>query len=531
MGESKTNISLNIYTEPWIDANLINGHKERLSIRDCFVRAKEIYSLFIEDAQYALDNTVPYTMLTLILARTFMPGQDEKLEMLKEDGFDIESIDDYILSCEQKGISFDVFDEINPFLQDAKYQTRQDKKPKTQTVGRLEPFMVSGNNTVFYHSRDFNTNGKPVQDTLRMTPPQYIASVARNYMYHNSSGNSCGTGYSPANPPLHCIIHGRNLYETLILSIPKNLCGVPLWERKYDMTVPEIIKEYGHLDYISAAFLPTVSIRFGEIEDAKVKSIWYRGSIYKDKDKEKEKPKEFIAEYRVKSETGMNMLFLKSSKKSSDSDEDVYFPAMLTTKADLTSTILQIMQAVDRTGDKDFIEKAREEYLLNDKFQFVVYGGILSTTDTEPFSTTFNIPIPAALLDDKVNGYVKEIAKCIEYALTRLQMNLLSMEREICRGSVQKESGTIRTITRHFAEYACDQLVPNAFLHDTWIEKITKEPTDEILGEICADICFKAEEAFYSYRANDIRIVTKYAAYLSRALKEVSQGADADVKR
>ena len=97
MGESKTNISLNIYTEPWIDANLINGHKERLSIRDCFVRAKEIYSLFIEDAQYALDNTVPYTMLTLILARTFMPGQDDKLEMLKEDGFDIESIDDYTL--------------------------------------------------------------------------------------------------------------------------------------------------------------------------------------------------------------------------------------------------------------------------------------------------------------------------------------------------------------------------------------------------------------------------------------------------
>ncbi len=522
----ETKISLDVYRDPWVDANFVDGHKERLSLHDCIVKAKDIKSLYIADAKFALDHAVPYTMLTLILARVFMPNQDNKLEMLETDSFDIDKIDAYIADCEKNGISFDVFDEHRPFLQNSDYQKFLESKPKSKTVGMLEPLMVSGNNTVFYHNRQYNTNGQPVQDTLRMTPSQFIVSVARNYMYHNGSGQSCATGYAPANPPLHCIIHGRNLYETLIISIPRNLCGVPLWERRFDMTVPEITERYGHLDYISAAFLPTVSIRFAETEDGKVKSIWYSGNIYKERDKEK--PNEFADMFKVKSETAMNMLFLKSNKKTTEDGAAEYYPAGMNQTADITTTKMQIMQSFDKTGDPGFMESAIEEGLIGTNFQFVIYGGLLTATGIEPFGTVFDIPIPAVLLKPEVTVQVKRIVKYVEIAASQLHKALHDMEREISMGNQLKESGTIRTIVRHFSEYACDELVPNENLHGTWIEQIIKEPTDKKVINICEDICFKAREAFYSYRTNDIRVSSKYAVTLNKSLKGLLQGETVD---
>ncbi len=527
--QEEIKLRLDVYRSPWIDANFVDGHRERLSLRDCIVKAKEIKSLFIADAKFALDNSVPYTILTLIIARVFMPSQDDKIEMLEADGFDIERIDAYISDCEKSGISFDVFDEHRPFMQDADYKRFLDSKSKSKTVGMIEPLMVSGNNTVFYHNRSFNTNGRwSAQDTLRMSPPQFIASVARNYMYHNASGQSCGTGYTPSNPPLHCIIHGRNLYETLIISIPRNLCGVPLWERRYDMTVPEIVERYGHLDYISAAFLPTVSIRFAETEDGKVKSIWYYGNVYKEKDKEK--PKYFTDMFRVKSETAMNALFLKSNKAAAEGEDAVYYPVGMNQTADVTATKMQIMQSFDKTGDEDFIESAIEEGLLGTNFQFVIYGGLLTQQGVEPFGTVFDIPIPAILLKPQVSTQVRKLISYVDAATSNLLRCLCDMEREITRGNQLKASGAIRTIVRHFSEYACDELVPSEFIHGTWVERLAEDPTDKTVIDICEDIYFKAQEAFYSYRASDIRVAFKYAAIFDKFLQGLLPGVGDEKK-
>ena len=533
-----TKLRLNVYRDPWIDANFIDGHIERVSIRECLVRAKEIRSLFIADAKYYLDHTVPYTMLTLFLARVFKPNHDDKLDMLKAGSFDVAMVDEYIEACEKNGISFDVFDEYRPFMQDADYQVWQGAKPESKSVGILDPYMVAGNNTVFYHNRDFNTNGEPVESILRMTPPQFLASVARNYMYHNGTGQSCGTGYSPNQPPLHCIIHGRNLFETLILSIPRNLCGVPLWERRYDMTVPEIINEYGHLDYISAAFLPTVSIRFGDIEDGAVKNVWYCGNIYKENKKLKKKankeeaPGAFRDSFRIRSETGMNNMLLmrRANQKNAEEETPEFYPATLTSTADLTATRLQIMQSLDKTGDPEFIEAARKESLLGDDFQFVIYGGVLSTTQDEPYSAIFDIPISATILNLEVNVQIKKIVRYVIVAANKLQAYLRDMERETQGGKQLKESGAILTIVRHFAEYACEQLVPNKRLHETWIEQIAKEPTDEMVKKIYEEVHFRAMEAYDSYRAYDIRIFEKSAAYLDRTLKKEMEGSDLDAE-
>lgn len=511
---------LDVYRDPWIDAVCQDGHTERLSLRDCLARSKDIKSLYIQDAIYALDNTVPYTLLTIIISRVFHPDRYEKLCMLKtSDGFDVEQVDLYIQSCESNGVSFDVFDEAHPFLQDPEYKKWQnvkaDKKSnELASVGILEPMMVSGNNTVFYHNKNHDTNGTPVQDTLFMTPPQFIASVARNHMYHGSSGGSCGTGYVPSQPPLHCIIHGKDLFETLVISIPGNLCGVPLWERRYDMSIPEIIDQYEHLDYISAALLPTTSIHFGEVENGIVKNIFYHGSLYKGKDKEK--PKEFTNLFRVKAGTGINLMLKKQKKSGVD-----YIPISIGNCTDLTSTVLQILQNFDCTGNRDFIQSAIDSDLLQDPFQFVVYGGKLSASGVEPYSTTWNIPIPKVLMDTTVSMYVKGIAAYVESASNLLLRELLDLEREIQSGKKLKESGAVRTIVRHFSEYACDQLTPNTMLHDTWVEQIIQNPTEEKQKEIIEQIETMILNAYYSYRTRDILSSAKHAAYLQRKLAKI----------
>lgn len=505
---------LDVYHDPWIDAQYTNGCTDCLSLRECLEQSRDIQFLSIQDAKYALDNTVPYTLLTMIVGRVFMPNQDEKLMMLEDGKFNIEKIDGYVDTCIEKGVSFDVFDEKRPFLQDPKYNERQNVKADV-TVGILDPFMVSGNNTVFYHNKDYDTDGKPVEDRLFMTPAQFIASVARNHMYHNPSGQSCGTGYAPSQPPLHGIIHGKNLFETIVISLPRDLCGVPLWERRYDMTVPEIIKEYGCLDYLSAAFLPTTSIHFGDADDENVKTIFYLGNIYKNKDKEK--PKEYTQLFYVPSKTGMNLLLKERKKK----EETEFVPVSMNGGADLTATVLQIMQNFDHTNDAKFISEAMDEDLLSGPFQLTVYGGRLVGTGVEPQSMMLRVPVPAALMNANVSKYVKGIAAYAEIASYKLRDSLLKLEREVQSGKKLQESGAVKTIVRHFSEYACDQLTMGQLAHNTWIEQVVQEPTDEKQQEILQQIRNKAMESYYSYRTNYILYSAKYAAQLTMDLSKI----------
>ena len=521
-------IHLNVYYDPWINAMYCDGHENVLSLHDCLTQAEDIKSLYIKDAQYSLDQTVPYTLLTMLLARVFHPDHDEKLDMFDEGAFDVNKVDEYIKGCEEQGVSFDVFDDNRPFLQDPDYKNRKEKseastvkkKDETSTVGILDPLMVSGNNTVFYHNRNYCTGGSAVEDTLFMTPPQFIASVARNHMYHNSSGQSCGTGYTPSQPPLHCIIHGKNLFETLIISIPPNAHGVPLWERRYDMTIPEIESvDNESLDYLSSALLPTTSIHFGEVENGVVKNIYYNGNIYKDKKKEALKPKEFTSKFFVKEDTGINHFLLKNNKK------DKIYPLVLNETTDISMTTIQIVKNCDMTGDISFI---KELEIDSSTLDYVVYGGKLSSNSDEPQSIMMSIPIPTALI--KANGtHLKIIASYAEKITTELGNKLLLLEQSIQNKNDEtknkekskssfKASGAVWTIVRHFSEYASDQLTQ---LHKgTWLYKLTNTPTEETMNEIIEEINEKVMDSYYSYRTKYIVQSSIYASQLFYGLRK-----------
>ena len=531
-------IHLNVYYDPWINTIYCDEHKDVLSLRDCLVQATDIKSLYIKDAQYALDQTVPYTLLTMLLARVFHPDHDEKFDMFDEGSFDVDKVDDYIRTCENQGISFDVFDDNRPFLQDPDYKSRK-KEDETSTVGILDPLMVSGNNTVFYHNKNYNTGGNiAVENALYMTPPQFIASVARNHMYHNWSGGSCSTGYTPSQPPLHCIIHGKNLFETLIISIPPNAHGVPLWERQYDMTIPEIESTYRiTLDYLSAAFLPTISVHFGEVTDGVVKNVYYSGNIYKGR--ESSKPKEFTSKFFVKENTGINLFLVKNQKQKDE---------IVPLKLDATTGIQTIMKPADiqtimKTTDisimkilitKDFNETGDYEFLQNVDFDrnvlnYVVYGGKLSEKSDEPQSMIMEISIPTILM--KENGTdLKKIAIYAVEATIKLAKYLLSLEQEIQndKGESVKSSGAVWTIVRHFSEYASDQLTQ---LHNgTWLYRIVNDRTEKTVDEIIEEINKEAMNTFYSYRTKYILESGKYASYLHVALYGKEKNNDAGRK-
>lgn len=509
-------IHLNVYQDPWINVVYCDEHEDILSLRDCLVQATDIKSLYIKDAQYALDQAVPYTLLTMLLTRVFHPDHDEKLDMFDEGAFDIDKIDKYITNCEKQGISFDVFDNNRPFLQDPDYKKWKQKaetsttknKKATSTVGILDPLMVSGNNTVFYHNKNYNTGGKAVEDTLYMTPPQFIASVARNHMYHNWSGGSCSTGYTPMQPPLHCIIHGKNLFETLVISIPPNAHGVPLWERRYDMTIPEIESiDNESLDYLSSALLPIASIHFGEVENGAVKNIYYNGNIYKDKKKETLKPKEFTSKFFVKEGTGINHFLLRNKK-------DKIYPLVLNETTDISMTTIQIVKNCDMTGDITFIKELETGSRILD---YVVYGGKLSSNKDEPQSVIIKIPIPATLIKEN-NTNLKIIAKHAEKATNELEKQLRALEQDIQndKGQSISASGAVWTIVRHFSEYTSDQLTQ---LHKgTWLYRIVNELTAKTVDDIIKEINDEAMKSFYSYRTKYILQSGKHASYLHVAL-------------
>ena len=504
-------IHLNVYYDPWINAIYCDEHEGVLSLRDCLVQSRDIKSLYIKDAQYALDQTVPYTLLTMLLTKVFHPDHDEKLDLFDEGAFDVNKVDEYIKGCEEQGISFDVFDDNRPFLQDPDYKSRKEKN-ETSTVGILDPLMISGNNTVFYHNKNYNTGGTAVEDTLYMTPPQFIVSVARNHMYHNWSGGSCSTGYTPMQPPLHCIIHGKNLFETLVISIPPNAHGVPLWERRYDMTIPEIEStDRESLDYLSAALLPTTSIHYGKVEDGVVKNIYYNGNIYKDKKKETLKPKEFTSKFFVKGDVGINLFIIQDKK-------DKIHPLVLKETSDISMTTIQIIKNCDKTGDIGFI---KELEINSSTLDYVVYGGKLSSNSDEPQSIVMSIPIPTTLI--KENGEsLKKIASYAEYATWCLKSKLISLEQAIQNenGQTMKGSGVVWTITRHFSEYTSDQLTK---LHKgTWLYKLVNNPSEETVKEIIEEINKKAMDSFYSYRS---KYIVQSASYASKLHNDLRKGA------
>lgn len=279
---------LDIYRDDWITARMLDGSLLQTGVRGCFEHANCIQEIFVDGVTTEMDNASVFSLLEVFLCRvTRLLDEADKYELFEQGRFDgsmIQRLDDYVKSCEKKGISFDIFDERCPFLQNAQIP------PKTSpsAVSALDAVMLSGNNSVFHAG--VLREGKNIEDQYVMTRRQYAASVIRNCQFRIASG----AGYSPSGlcsgqPPLYLIPEGRNLFETLVLSLPcydsreTSEKDLPLWEQtELPVDVPKLITDHA-LGYCAAMFIPTVGLHYGKVEGDKVSTVftWKTTELYK----------------------------------------------------------------------------------------------------------------------------------------------------------------------------------------------------------------------------------------------------------
>lgn len=279
---------LDIYRDDWITAKMQDGNLLQTGVRGCFEQADHIQEVFVDGVTTEMDNASVFSLLEVFLCRvTRLLDEADKYGLFLQGKFDnsiMQKLDAYVESCEKKGISFDIFDEKHPFLQSAQIPA----KVSPSAVSILDAVMLSGNNSVFHAGS--MTNGKNIENQYVMTKRQYAASVIRNCQFRIASGG----GYSPSGlcsgqPPLYLIPEGRNLFETLVMSLPcydskeTSEKDLPLWEQpELPVDVPKLITDHA-LGYCAATFLPTVGMHYGTVEGDAVSTVytWNTAELYK----------------------------------------------------------------------------------------------------------------------------------------------------------------------------------------------------------------------------------------------------------
>lgn len=278
---------LDIFRDDWITARLSDGNLVQTGVRGCFEKAEQIQEIFIDGVTTAMDNASVFSLLEVFLCRVMrIQSEEEKYELFQNGRFDenvMRQIDQYVADCEKRGISFDVFDKDHPFLQNAEIPV----KTNPSAVSVLDAVMLSGNNSIFHAGALMG--GKKMEDQYEMTKQQYAASVIRNCQFRIASG----AGYSPSGlctgqPPLYLILEGKNLFETLVMSLycynsrEKAQKDLPLWEQpEIPVDVPKLIADNA-LGYCASMFLPTVGLHYGKFDGERVSTVyvWKTTELY-----------------------------------------------------------------------------------------------------------------------------------------------------------------------------------------------------------------------------------------------------------
>lgn len=299
-------LRLDLYDDPWIQCDMTDGTVRQYGIRDCLVHASEIRKLSVRNAVTYMDNVSPFVLISMLTVRIYNPkDNDDKLDLWETGIFDVAKFDEYIAFCRGRGISFDVFDKEHPFLQIDR-ETLEIKKPEIKPVGSLDPVLPSGQSLAFYHGNmENNFNDENMQF---MYPDQFAASLIRNAMYRSASGGGyVATGINKSKGPLFVLPHGKNLFETVVISmhteprqdIRDNDC--PFWEaEEYGKGIPVDIPsriDRHSFGYLSSTLCPVIMVRYSEVRDEKVRSVFcasmFNKTLNPDPDLSTKKPAQY----------------------------------------------------------------------------------------------------------------------------------------------------------------------------------------------------------------------------------------------
>lgn len=263
-------MSYNVLYEKWIPVS--DGYM--YSLWECLEHAHELERV---SCTSPLETYAVHRFLcTFVMDALQLPNKKARMELLRQGCFDMAAFDAYIKQCEAEGVSFDLFDEKRPFMQ-AEADAELDGSDKPVAV--IVPDVPSGNNHVFLEHRMADEHVLTAESAWRNLLEGYVFCTAGAQGYPSSVNNT---------PCLYVIVHGRTLFETLMLGCVScketgNLpYGKPPW-RCFEPIVPK--KEYASVDLLEGMEWQPRRARLVEDYDGLIRRVHYvQGKSFKGND-------------------------------------------------------------------------------------------------------------------------------------------------------------------------------------------------------------------------------------------------------
>ena len=196
---------ISVLYDPLFTVVCEDGHVDTLGLIDLLTRAHRISEL---KAHSCTGKVALLRLCMAFLMDAYRPEYPEDRTALLECGcFDKELLLDYVKTCEGNGASFFLDDEKRPFMQ-AAYDESLDMKAE-KPVCKIMFDRPGGNNHVHLDHR--------YEDQHEIDTAFAFESMLETYLF-------CPAGLSGASnvnnmPPVYALIHGANLFETLVLNM------------------------------------------------------------------------------------------------------------------------------------------------------------------------------------------------------------------------------------------------------------------------------------------------------------------------
>lgn len=229
--------SYDLLSQPWIPVvwqnDAIEPRRPRVGIREALSRSFEIRCIshtspFIEFGLYRLLITIALDVNTVAGER---PTIGKICALLNKRQFDAKMLDDYL---KRHGEGFDLWNSRLPFLQ-RKAEKTDEQKHEVKPIVTLFPAIPSGTNVTHWHHC--------VEDEVALTEDvaAQILTTVSPFNFKNKPGE---VRTLAGDPPLYGLVLGKNLFETIVLNLPRPSGRVaiqqeqdngPVWRTQLDL--------------------------------------------------------------------------------------------------------------------------------------------------------------------------------------------------------------------------------------------------------------------------------------------------------
>lgn len=367
---------------------------KHVSMFDIFQNAKEYQELAFP---LQMTNSAVLVFLTGFITDAYLQS---KTQIEDEDGneyetcalfenppqlggeFDMNILNRYIELCESENVSFDLFDEENPFLQIPRSSLDFLKDAKIDDIGFVDARCVSGNNSRLIEAKENHA----------MTSAEAIAALITQTRYAANMGGRNAAGNLNGADLLFFFRKGQNLYETIVLNMllrgkggnsrESSVYGIP-WYRCMSTINPENGFPEASLGWLNGTFFMRTMYRLILDSDGYVRTAYKSYALGK---KTRDYPS-WIDPYQLRSNSKNGVFPIKYAENRFVCYDE---PEMFQSDKDFGNTYSIFKRACDEAKDLPFESQCG----------FMSYGQQLRKGSTVMYDTRQDITICAGLLQD-----------------------------------------------------------------------------------------------------------------------------------